>query len=98
MALLEVSGLAAGYGNKTVISDVSFSLEPGQILAFLGHNGAGKSVTLRTVMGILPPRAGGIRFEGQPIQALPIAQRVALGLRMLPAGRGIYHDLRVAEN
>jgi ABC-type branched-subunit amino acid transport system ATPase component len=98
MALLEVSGLAAGYGNKTIISEVSFSLAPGQILAFLGHNGAGKSVTLRTVMGILPPRAGGIQFDGKPIETLSVAERVTLGLRMLPAGRGIFHDLRVAEN
>ncbi len=97
-ALLQVSGLAAGYGNKTVISDVSFALAPGQILAFLGHNGAGKSVTLRTVMGLLPPRAGNVRFDGRQIELLPVSERVAMGLRMLPAGRGIFHDLRVAEN
>ena len=96
--LLQVSGLAAGYGNKTVISDVSFTLEPGQILAFLGHNGAGKSVTLRTVMGLLPPRAGNVRFDGRSIEALPVSERVAMGMRMLPAGRGIFHDLRVVEN
>ena len=47
MTLLRLSGLAAGYGAKTVIADVSFGLEPGQILAFLGHNGAGKTTTLR---------------------------------------------------
>jgi branched-chain amino acid transport system ATP-binding protein len=96
--LLQVSGLAAGYGNKTVISDVSFALEPGQILALLGHNGAGKSVTLKTLMGLLPPRAGSVQFDGQPIETLPVADRVAMGLRMLPAGRGIFHDLRVVEN
>jgi ABC-type multidrug transport system ATPase subunit len=50
--LLQLSGLAAGYGAKTVISEVSFALEPGQILAFLGHNGAGKTTTLKTVMGL----------------------------------------------
>jgi branched-chain amino acid transport system ATP-binding protein len=96
--LLQVNGLAAGYGNKTVISDVAFSLAPGQILALLGHNGAGKSVTLRTLMGLLPPRAGGIVFDGRAVETLPVAARVAMGLRMLPAGRGIFHDLRVAEN
>jgi ABC-type multidrug transport system ATPase subunit len=49
--LLELAGIAAGYGAKTVIEDVSFSLEGGSILAFLGHNGAGKTTTLRTLMG-----------------------------------------------
>ena len=96
--LLQVSALAAGYGNKTVITDVSFALEPGQIIALLGHNGAGKSVTLKTVMGLLPPRAGDVRFDGRAIEALPVAERVAIGLRMLPAGRGVFHDLRVVEN
>jgi branched-chain amino acid transport system ATP-binding protein len=96
--ILEARGLAAGYGNKTVISDVSFSLPPGQILAFLGHNGAGKSVTLRTLMGIVPPRAGTIQFHGRAIETFSVAQRVGLGLRMLPAGRGVFHDLRVDEN
>ena len=57
LMVLRLTGIAAGYGAKTVISDVSFALEPGQILAFLGHNGAGKTTTLRTVMGLLPARS-----------------------------------------
>ena len=96
--LLQLAGLAAGYGAKTVISDVSFALEPGQILAFLGHNGAGKTTTLRCVMGLLPPRAGSVTFDGQRIDRLGVAERVARGLRLLPEGRGIFPDLTVAEN
>jgi ABC-type branched-subunit amino acid transport system ATPase component len=96
--LLQLAGLAAGYGAKTVISDVSFALEPGQILAFLGHNGAGKTTTLRCVMGLLPPRAGSVNFDGQRIDRLGVAERVARGLRLLPEGRGIFPDLTVAEN
>jgi len=96
--LLQLSGLAAGYGAKTVISDVSFGLEPGQILAFLGHNGAGKTTTLKTVMGLLPPRAGELLFDGQRIERLDVSRRVAMGLRLLPEGRGIFPDLSVAEN
>jgi branched-chain amino acid transport system ATP-binding protein len=95
---LELAGVTAGYGAKTVISGVSFSLEPGQILAFLGHNGAGKTTTLRTVMGLLQPRTGEVRFNGQPINRLGVADRIALGLRLLPEGRGIFPDLSVAEN
>lgn len=95
---LQVAGMAAGYGSKTVVSDVSFALEPGQILAFLGHNGAGKTTTLKTVMGLLPARAGSVTFDGKQIDRLPVAERVALGLRLLPEGRGIFPDLNVAEN
>ncbi|HET7879656.1 MAG TPA: ABC transporter ATP-binding protein [Acetobacteraceae bacterium] len=96
--LLRLSGLAAGYGPKTVIQDVSFTLEPGQILAFLGHNGAGKTTTLKAVMGLLPPRAGEVTFDGRRIERFDVAQRVAMGLRLLPEGRGIFPDLNVAEN
>lgn len=96
--LLQLSGIAAGYGSKTVVSDVSFALEPGQILAFLGHNGAGKTTTLKSIMGLLPLRAGTVSFDGKRIERLGVAERVALGLRLLPEGRGIFPDLTVAEN
>jgi branched-chain amino acid transport system ATP-binding protein len=96
--VLRLTGITAGYGAKTVISDVTFALEPGQILAFLGHNGAGKTTTLRTVMGLLQPKSGDVVFDGQAINSLGVAQRVALGLRLLPEGRGIFPDLSVAEN
>ncbi|MEO9189908.1 MAG: ATP-binding cassette domain-containing protein, partial [Acetobacteraceae bacterium] len=95
---LELSGLTAGYGAKTVISDVSFALEPGRILTLLGHNGAGKTTTLRTVMGLLVARAGEVRFEGRVLGRMRVAERVGLGLRLLPEGRGIFPDLTVAEN
>jgi branched-chain amino acid transport system ATP-binding protein len=96
--ILRLTGIAAGYGAKTVVSDVSFALEPGQILAFLGHNGAGKTTTLRAAMGLLRPSAGDIAFDGKSILRLNVAERVALGLRLLPEGRGIFPDLTVAEN
>lgn len=96
--LLQLAGLAAGYGAKMVISEVSFALEQGQILAFLGHNGAGKTTTLRCLMGLLPPQAGSVTFDGQRIDRLGVAERIARGLRLLPEGRGIFPDLTVAEN
>jgi ABC-type branched-subunit amino acid transport system ATPase component len=73
-------------------------LEPGQILAFLGHNGAGKTTTLKAIMGVLRPSAGEVLFDGNRIDRLGVADRVALGLRLLPEGRGIFPDLSVAEN
>ena len=96
--LLQLASIGAGYGSKTVISDVSISLEPGQIMAFLGHNGAGKTTTLKTIMGLLPLRAGEVHFAGRRIDRLSVAERVAAGLRLLPEGRGIFPDLSVAEN
>jgi branched-chain amino acid transport system ATP-binding protein len=96
--ILELSGLTAGYGAKTVISDIGFTLEPGRILALLGHNGAGKTTTLKTVMGLLPARAGEVRFDGRVLGRMRVAERVALGLRLLPEGRGIFPDLTVSEN
>jgi len=96
--VLRLNGLQAGYGSKTVVSDVSFALEPGQILAFLGHNGAGKTTTLKAIMGMLRPSAGEVLFDGKRIDRLSVAERVALGLRLLPEGRGIFPDLSVAEN
>jgi branched-chain amino acid transport system ATP-binding protein len=95
---LSVANLEAGYGPKTVISDLSFALEPGRILALLGHNGAGKTTTLKTVMGLLPARAGRIEFDGRRLDRMRVAERIALGLRLLPEGRGIFPDLSVAEN
>jgi branched-chain amino acid transport system ATP-binding protein len=95
---LELVSLAAGYGAKTVIADVSLALEPGRILALLGHNGAGKTTTLKTAMGLLPARAGEVRFGGRTLGRMSVAERVALGLRLLPEGRGIFPDLSVAEN
>jgi ABC-type branched-subunit amino acid transport system ATPase component len=96
--VLQLSGVAAGYGTKTVVTDVSFALEPGQILAFLGHNGAGKTTTLKVAMGLLAPRAGEVLFDGKRIDRLGVADRIAMGLRLLPEGRGIFPDLSVAEN
>jgi len=98
VSLLEVTGIAAGYGPKTAIEDVSFSLDAGSILAFLGHNGAGKTTTLKTLMGLLPARAGSVAFDGRVIDRLSTAERVGGGLRLLPEGRGIFPDLTVAEN
>jgi branched-chain amino acid transport system ATP-binding protein len=96
--VLRLDGVQAGYGAKTVITGVSFALEPGQILAFLGHNGAGKTTTLKAAMGLLRPSAGEVLFDGNRIDRLSVAERVALGLRLLPEGRGIFPDLSVAEN
>ena len=95
---LALHAISAGYGPKTVVSDVTFAVEPGQVLTLLGHNGAGKTTTLKTAMGLLPTRGGEIRFQDRALGRMPVAERVALGLRLLPEGRGIFPDLSIAEN
>jgi len=95
---LQVHKLTSGYRNKIAISDVSFTLEPGEVMAFLGHNGAGKSTTLKTIIGLLRPVSGTVSLDGTRIDTLPIAERLTLGLRLLPEGRGVFADLTVEEN
>ena len=96
--LLEVKNLVAGYGDRSVINDVTFALDAGQVLAFFGHNGAGKSTTLKTILGLLPAREGEIWLAGERIDQRSVADRLARGLRLLPEGRGIFPDLTVQDN
>jgi branched-chain amino acid transport system ATP-binding protein len=95
---LEVRNLTSGYRNKIVISGVSFKLAPGQVMTFFGHNGAGKSTTLKTILGALNPIEGEVWLGGERVDHLPIADRIARGLRMLPDRRGVFPDLTVTEN
>jgi branched-chain amino acid transport system ATP-binding protein len=98
MALLEVTGLEAGYGKKTVLQGVSFHVEEGEVVALLGHNGAGKSTTLKTILGLLPARAGQVRFGGEAWANGDPAENVRRGLALVPQGRGVFPDLTVVEN
>ncbi len=96
--LLEVEGLESGYGKKTVLGGVSLRVAEGEIVALLGHNGAGKSTTLRTILGLIPARAGHVRFAGQPWANGDPAANVERGIAMVPEGRGVFPDLTVVEN
>lgn len=90
--------LVAGYGGKPVLDKVSFTLSDGDILAFFGHNGAGKSTTLKAVLGLIPAIEGEILLNGERIDRLTIGQRLRRGLRLLPEGRGVFPDLSVEDN
>jgi len=96
--LLDVRDLEAGYGKKTVLQGVSFRVDEGEIVALLGHNGAGKSTTLKTLLGLLPARAGSVRFAGQEWANGDPAANVKRGLALVPQGRGVFPDLSVTEN
>lgn len=96
--LLSLQNVEAGYGKKKILNSISMEIEPGQVVALLGHNGAGKSTTLKSIMGDLRTTAGHISLNGQPLGRLSTTERVKKGVRMLPEGRGVFADLSVAEN
>jgi branched-chain amino acid transport system ATP-binding protein len=97
-AVLEVEGLRAGYGPAEILFGVSLSLARGEVAALMGRNGAGKSTTLKAIMGLVPPRAGRVRFAGRDIAGLAAFRIARLGLGYVPEDRRIFTDLTVAEN
>ncbi|QRE73265.1 ABC transporter ATP-binding protein [Methylobacterium aquaticum] len=97
-ALLDVEGLRASYGRVPILMGVDFTLESGEYLGILGHNGMGKTTLMRTLMGHLAADAGAVRFAGTEVTRLPIHQRARLGMGLVPQGREIFSTLSVREN
>ena len=96
--LLELDGVNTYYGESHALHDVRVRVDEGEVLALLGRNGAGKSTTLKTIMGVLPPRTGGIRFAGKAV-ANPSPELLSqLGVQLVPEDRRIFGGLTVAEN
>ena len=98
MALLEVRGIHVYYGAVRALTDVSLSVEPGEMVSLLGPNGAGKTTTLRTISGMMAPRQGEIIFDGEPIHGLSAQEVVKHGIAHLPEGRELFPTLSVEEN
>ena len=96
--MLEVRGLSAAYGKAQTLFGLDFSARAGEVLVLLGRNGAGKSTVLKRIMGLVPPQAGEIRFDGARIDALPPYRIARLGLGYVPEERRIFTDLTVREN
>jgi urea transport system ATP-binding protein len=96
--MLELDGVHAGYGRSTVLHGVSLTVPADGVVAVLGHNGAGKSTLLRTAIGLLEPRSGTVRFEGEDITRLAPHRRVALGMAYVPQGQQCFPHLTAAEN
>ncbi len=96
--MLEVSGLAAGYGGSDVVKDVDFHIDPGEAVMVIGSNGAGKTTLFRTVIGLLAPSAGEVRFEGEDIAGMPAQRIVRLGISFVPAERHLFPRMTVQEN
>ena len=96
--MLELKNVKTFYGNIQALKDVNIKISEGEIITLIGANGAGKSTTLMSICGIVPPRSGEIFFMGQPIQDLAPNEIVALGICQVPEGRRIFPFLTVAEN
>ena len=96
--MLAARDLVTGYGLGAVIHGVSFDVEAGEVVCLLGRNGAGKSTTLRSIMGLTPPRSGRVEFKGQEITRRQPFQVARLGIGYIPDDRRIFADLTVEEN
>lgn len=96
--MLKVKNLHSYYGGIHALKSVSLELSQGEIVTLIGANGAGKSTTLMSICGIVPPRYGEIFFMGQPIHHMSPDKIFALGIVQVPEGRRIFADLTVTEN
>lgn len=95
--MLDLSGIESGYGETQVLYGLSLSAEHGRVLAILGRNGAGKSTTLKTIMGLLPLKSGQITFDGKPMPDRPF-DVAKTGIAYVPETRDIFPSLSVREN
>jgi len=96
--MLELQNVETFYGNIQALKSISMEIAQGEIVTLIGANGAGKSTTLMSISGVVPPRAGEILFEGQPIHGMPPNAIVSMGISQVPEGRRIFPYLTVLEN
>jgi urea transport system ATP-binding protein len=98
MTMLQVDRLNVAYGSTQVLFEVSFGIEKGDLLCVMGRNGVGKSTLLKTVVGVLNPRAGNIRWQGRDLKNMAAYDRVRLGIAYVPQGHETFPQLSVHEN
>ena len=98
MALLELDGVNTYYGRSHILFDVSLSVAKGEVVALLGRNGAGKSTTFRSVIGLTAPRSGEVRFKGEKVNGLRAFRICRRGIGFVPEDRRCFPDLTVREN
>ena len=98
MAMLEVKNLEVYYGVICALKGISFEVNEGEIVSLIGANGAGKTIMMQSVVGLLPKRAGSVTFDGHDITKTPCHKIVGLGMTQVPEGRRIFQELSVYEN
>ncbi len=98
MSLLEVDAIHTYYGDSHVLYGVSLRIDPGEVVALLGRNGAGKTTVIRSIVGFTPPREGRILFDGEPVHGWPAHRVARRGVSLVPQGRRIFAPLTVREN
>ena len=96
--LLEVKNLNVSYGGIKAVKEISFEVPKGEVVTLIGANGAGKSSTLRSIVGLVKPEGGSIRFKDGELAGLPTDQIVSRGITLVPEGRRVFPDLTVLEN
>src|ERR1700733_2242204 len=96
--MLNVSGLRAGYGQSEVLHGINFNVAPGEIVVLVGRNGMGKTTLMKSLIGMIPLRAGSIMLDGSDLAPLKSHARVAKGLAFVPQGRMIFSTMTVQEN
>ena len=96
--MLELQDVEVAYGNIRAIKGISLTVSHGELVTLIGANGAGKSTTLKTISGLLRPKAGSLRYQDQMLDRLPPHKIVALGISHCPEGRHVFGQLSVAEN
>jgi len=97
-AMLNVSAIDGWYGNVQVLRDLYLSVTAGEVLCMLGRNGAGKTTSLKAIMGLIRPRSGSIRLDGVELTSLPAHEIPKQGIAYVPQGRRLFAELTVAEN
>jgi len=96
--MLEVSDLHVFYGGIHALKGINLSVSPGRIVTLIGANGAGKSTTLRSIVGLARPSQGAIRFQGEDLSRKPTHQIIRMGIGISPEGRKVFPNLTVLEN
>ena len=98
MAILEIKSLRSGYGDISVLHEISIQVNKGEMVSIVGPNGAGKTALLRTISGFIHPFSGEILFEGEPIHGIPPHEVVARGIVQVLEGRQLFNFLTVEQN
>lgn len=98
VAMLTIEGLDAYYGRAHILQGLGFAMNRGEVLALMGRNGAGKSTTMKAVMGLVPPAAGSVTFEGQRVDGREPFEIARMGIGYVPEDRRVFSELTVMEN